>query len=236
VEKPKIAVLTGKPTSTLRFGEVWHFFEQQLEYPATIIDASYFKTVDLKDYTILVLPSGGYSAFMNKATKTKLKNWVNSGGTLIAMGGALSSLADKEGFSLKKKEKATDSSKTQPKPHKDTQRERIKNAITGAIFKTKVDNTHPLGFGYSSNYFTLKLGTRNYDYLKKGNVAYLEESSTPVSGFAGSTARKQLNKTLIFGTEKMGKGNVVYMVDNPLFRGFWENGKLFFANATFMLD
>ncbi|MEM6895611.1 MAG: M14 family metallopeptidase [Bacteroidota bacterium] len=236
VEKPKIAVLTGKPTSTLRFGEVWHFFEQQLDYPATIIDASYFKTVDLKDYTVLVLPSGGYSAFMNKATKTKLKNWVNSGGTLIAMGGALSSLADKEGFSLKKKEKATDSSKTQPKPHKDTQRERIKNAITGAIFKTKVDNTHPLGFGYSSDYFTLKLGTRNYDYLKKGNVAYLEEGSSPVSGFAGSTARKQLNKTLIFGTEKMGKGNVVYLVDNPLFRGFWENGKLFFANAIFMLD
>ena len=104
VEKPKIAVLTGKPTSTLRFGEVWHFFEQQLDYPATIIDASYFKTVDLKDYTVLVLPSGGYSAFMNKSTKTKLKNWVNSGGTLIAMGGALLSLADKEGFGLKKKE------------------------------------------------------------------------------------------------------------------------------------
>ena len=63
-----------------------------------------------------------------------------------------------------------------------------------------------------------------------------EENSTPVSGFAGSAAQKQLNKTLIFGTEKMGKGNVVYMVDNPLFRGFWENGKLFFANAIFMLD
>jgi len=26
------------------------------------------------------------------------------------------------------------------------------------------------------------------------------------------------------------------MVDNPLFRGFWENGKLFFANALFMVD
>jgi len=25
------------------------------------------------------------------------------------------------------------------------------------------------------------------------------------------------------------------MIDNPLFRGFWENGKLFFANALFMV-
>lgn len=207
-----------------------------MNYPATIIDASYFKAVDLKDYTVLVLPSGGYNSFMSEATKTKLKNWVRSGGTLISMGGALSALADKEGFSLKKKEKAKDSAKTKPKPHKDAQRERIKNAITGAIFKAKVDNTHPLGFGYTNAYFTLKLGTRNYQYLKNGNVAYLEESAAPVSGFAGSAAKKQLDKTLIFGSEKMGKGNVVYMVDNPLFRGFWENGKLFFANAIFMLD
>jgi len=29
---------------------------------------------------------------------------------------------------------------------------------------------------------------------------------------------------------------VVYMADNPLFRGFWENGKLFFANAIFMAE
>jgi hypothetical protein len=34
--------------------------------------------------------------------------------------------------------------------------------------------------------------------------------------------------------EEYGRGQVVYMVDNPLFRGFWENGKLFFANAVFM--
>ncbi len=29
----KVAVLAGEPTSTLRFGEIWHFFEQQLHYP-----------------------------------------------------------------------------------------------------------------------------------------------------------------------------------------------------------
>jgi len=28
----------------------------------------------------------------------------------------------------------------------------------------------------------------------------------------------------------------VYIVDNTLFRSFWENGKLFFVNAVFMVN
>ena len=119
-----------------------------------------------------------------------------------------------------------------------TQREQIKKEITGAIFKTKVDNTHPLAYGYGETYFTLKLsGDKAFEYLDNGSVVYLEEGQNiPVAGFAGSDAIKEIEKSLIFGVENHGQGQVIYMVDNPLFRGFWENGKLFFANALFMVD
>jgi hypothetical protein len=33
----------------------------------------------------------------------------------------------------------------------------------------------------------------------------------------------------------MGKGNVIYLVDDPIFRSFWENGKLLMSNAVFMV-
>jgi hypothetical protein len=33
----------------------------------------------------------------------------------------------------------------------------------------------------------------------------------------------------------MGGGQVIYMSDNPLFRAFWDNGKLLFANAVFFV-
>ena len=62
------------------------------------------------------------------------------------------------------------------------------------------------------------------------------ENPKQVSGFAGSEALKKIGNTLVYGVENVGQGQVVYMVDNPLFRGFWENGKLFFANALFMVD
>lgn len=237
IHPPKVAILAGEPTRTLQFGEIWHFFEQQLYYPLTVIDSDYIKTVDLSDYNVLILPDGSYSKFMDESQLATLKDWVSKGGKLVAMGGAIKGVSGKKGFGIKERTLAKDSSTVGMTDYGLTEREAIKKSITGAIFKTKVDATHPLAFGYGDTYFTLKLGDDAYEYLENGTVAYLgKDMNTPVSGFAGSEARKKIDKTLIFGVESHGKGKVVYMVDNPLFRGFWENGKLFFANALFMVD
>jgi len=236
IQPPRVAILMGTPTSTLRFGEIWHFFEQQLHYPVSLLDADYFNSVDLVNYDVLVLPSGGYRNFFTENQVEKIKEWVNRGGKLIAMGGAIRALANEKGFGIEFKENEKKSGDDKPMPHQNAQRERMKNAITGAIFKTKVDVTHPLAFGYDDHYFSLKLGSNAFAYLKNGNAVYLESDTRPVSGFAGSEAQKKITETLVFGVERQGRGNVVYMVDNPLFRGFWENGKLFFANALFMVD
>lgn len=237
IKNNKIAVLSGEPTSTLRFGEIWHFFEQQLHYPVTVIDTEYMAGVDLLEYDVLILPDGdGYEDFMDADKLKHLKEWVSHGGKLIAMGDALKGLTNENGFTLKAKEIEKDST-INLQSHDDNEREQIKSAITGAIFKTKVDATHPLAFGYDDTYFSLKLGNSAYEYLEDGTVVYLEADSTkPVAGFAGSEAQKKIGDTLIFGVEEQGDGQVIYMVDNPLFRGFWENGKLFFANALFMVE
>ena len=237
VKKSKIAVLSGEPTSTLQFGEIWHFFEQQLGYPITVLHDSKLSSSELENYNILILPDGWYGGFLDNDKLAGLKDWVKNGGKLIAMGGAIKSLESKNGFSIKTKEVKKDSTDIiNLITYEDSERDGIKKAITGAIFKTKVDNTNPLAFGYDDTYFTLKLGADAYDYLKDGTVAYIENDTNQVAGFAGSEAKKKIAKTLIFGVENYGRGQVVYMVDNPLFRGFWENGKLFFANALFMVD
>ncbi|GMN09445.1 M14 family metallopeptidase [Croceitalea sp. MTPC9] len=237
IKPPKIAILSGEPTSTLRFGEIWYFFEQQLHYPLTVVDENYFKRVNLDKYDALILPGGRYGNFFDENQLKRLKDWVKNGGNLIAMGGAIKDIDGEKGFGIKAKKAEKDSTETKnPMPHENSQRERIKSAITGAIFKVKVDNTHPLAYGYGKNYFTLKLGNDSYDYLDSGNAVYLESNTKPISGFAGSEAQKKIGNSLVFGVESHGSGNVIYMVDNPLFRGFWENGKLFFANALFMVN
>ncbi|MEO0570524.1 MAG: M14 family zinc carboxypeptidase [Bacteroidota bacterium] len=223
IEKPKVAVLTGGPSSSYRFGEIWHYFEKQLHYPITAIDTDYIDRIDLEAYNILVLPGGRYTRFMNDNRLNELKAWVRNGGKLIAMGGAIDGIDGESGFGIKRKKSIKDTIDMEPMAHEDRQREAMKNAITGAIFKTRVDNTHPLAFGYGTNYYTLKLGSGAYDYLSNGNAVYLENNARPISGFAGSEAKKKIGKSLVFGVENVGRGQVIYMVDNPLFRGKMEN-------------
>jgi hypothetical protein len=243
INKQKVAVLSGKATSSLSFGEVWHFFEKQLQYPITNINSSDFGTTDLREYDVLILPSGYYKSLLNKTTLDKVKKWTRSGGTLIAIGNALNSFADKEGFSLKTKKLNEKSTKKEEgitnnlTPFEDREREYVTNLITGSIFKSTLDNSHPLSFGYDTAYFSLKLSGTAYNYLKEGyNVGYFEKNTKNISGYAGNKAVSQVPESLLFGEEPMGRGSIVYMVDNPLFRAFWENGKLFVANAVFLLN
>ena len=43
-----------------------------------------------------------------------------------------------------------------------------------------------------------------------------------------------LKGTMSFAVQSMRRGSVIYMVDNPLYRGFWHQGKILFSNAVLM--
>ena len=240
VNKQKIAMLSGKDTSSLNYGALWHFFEKQLHYPIISINTENFSYIDLNKYTVLIIPNGNYKRVLNDTALKKLKAWVSKGGKIIAIGNALNAFADKKEFKLKKH-------KTEDKKEKDSvnlipyasrERNHIKSTISGAIFKTKVDHSHPMAFGYSNIYHTLKLGSNAFKLLgdRNYNVAYIGNNPEKVSGFAGSTAIKKLNNSLVFGEERIGNGSIIYMIDDVMFRSFWENGKLFLVNAIFFVN
>lgn len=234
IKSKKVAVLKGEGTSSLSFGEIWHFFETQLKYPLNILNTSNFKRLDISKYDVLVLPNGYYAG---ETELKKITQFATSGGTVISIGSSLRSFSDKEGFLLKKKtrEESKDSITENTIPYDQRELESMKNEITGSIFKSTIDDTHPLAFGYNTNYYSLKLNKSAYKLLKKGvNVGYFPTDSTPISGFAGEQTLSTISNSLLFGIENKGRGKIIYMVDNPLFRSFWENGKLFFTNAVFL--
>jgi len=237
INKQKIGLLSGKATSSLNFGEIWHFFETELKYPITNLNSDYFSDVDISKYDVIIIPEGSYSSFLNKKILAKLTAFTNSGGTLIAIGNAVDAFADKKEYALKSKEVKKDSTTFNLTPYENLERKSVQNLITGAIFKSKVDISHPLAFGYKSDYFSLKLSGDSYLYLQDGfNVAYFDKDSKNISGYAGSEAVKNIPESLLFGEEQKGKGSIVYLVDNLLLRSFWNNGKLFLANAVFLLN
>jgi hypothetical protein len=120
--------------------------------------------------------------------------------------------------------------------YENRERDFIPAFIPGAIYKVEMDNSHPLAFGYGDAYYTLKQDNTIYEFFKEGgwNVGVLKKDNQ-VEGFVGSKLKDKLKDGLLFGVQDMGRGEVIYLADDPLFRSFWENGKLLFGNAVFMV-
>ncbi len=247
VNRQNIAVLSGKGTSSLSYGSIWHFFEQQLHYPITSINTDDFSINALREFDVLIMPSGRYGSLLNDDALSDLKEWIRSGGKVIAIGNAVGSFKGKDGFDLKSNEGDDDDDNEEEEeeeeegnltPYNKRERENVTtNFITGSIYKITVDNSHPMAFGYGDTYYSLKQGSASYSFLKNGyNVGYIKGSAHSVAGFSGSKAKEKLEDSVIFGEARMGRGSVIYIVDDVLFRSFWENGKLFFVNSIFFVN
>ncbi|TGD78908.1 zinc carboxypeptidase [Hymenobacter wooponensis] len=241
IKQANVAVLAGPGVDATAFGEVWHFFEQQLGYPITVIGTEYFNSVPLAKFDVLILPDGGYEDILSERNLESVKAWVRAGGKLVALEGASRFLAGKKDFLLKTK--PADSAATKKaspyaalRRYADAEREQIGERVQGSVYRVQLDNTHPLAFGYGDTYYALLRDIPNYRFMPNGgwNVGVLKKNSY-AAGFAGRKAQRVLNDTFVLGTQDMGRGQVVYLGDNPLFRAFWQGGKLLFGNAIFMV-
>jgi hypothetical protein len=233
IHNKNIAALAGDGISSLNFGEIWHFFEKQLYYPLHVLNVQNINRVDLSKYQVLILPEG-YNA--NKNQFEILTSYLNNGGKIVAIGSAMRNFSDKEEFALKQK-KNDDGAKAKSNlvPYELRERTGLKNNLYGSIFQANIDNTHPLGYGYSKTYLSLKLNSASYELLENGfNIGYYDQNAEVISGFAGVNSAQMVPNSLLFGVEFKGRGKIIYLSDNPLFRSFWQNGKLFFANAVFL--
>ena len=239
MKAPRVALLTGEGVGSGSAGEIWNFFEQSIDYPITLINANDFGRISWSDYDVIIMPSGNYRFLTEKTSADQLKDWISKGGRLVALEGAVGQLARTD-WAIKSKKPDDGADKKDPyatlQVYEERQRESLSSNIPGSIFKVHLDNTHPLAFGYPNFYYTLKQDDAVYEFIKTGgwNVGVLKKDSQ-VSGFVGSALKDKLNDALVFGVQDMGGGKIVYLADNLMFRNFWENGKLMFCNAVFMV-
>lgn len=236
IDAPKIAVLGGSNVSSGALGEIWYYFDHVLEYPVTIIPAESFGSVELADYDVVVLPSGNYSSALGDRELEAVQAWVRTGGRLVAIDRAVGFLAGKKGFSIVRRTSDSDTTTVTPDDGSwaDESRKRISGSISGGIFGVSIDPTHPVGYGMGSRYFTLKNSSTAYEPMKKSagwNVGVVT-SGVPVSGFAGYKTAGQIKNSAAIAVQRSGRGSIVYLVDNPLYRGFWRAGNQLFGNAV----
>lgn len=230
---PKIAVVSGQEVSSQSLGEIWHFFEQELNYPITMLGSQSLSNLDINKVNVLILPDGSYSDKLAE----QLAGWINAGGKLILVEDAIGSVVGKRPFDIKRKEYPKKEEKElNQRKYAEKDKDDLQNAIPGAIYKVNLDQSHPLTLGLGKFYYTLKTDEKIYEPLESGwNVGMLKENSY-MAGVAGDKVKKKLASGLLFGVQQSGRGTIIYLGTNILFRSFWENGKQMFTNALFLVN
>jgi len=232
---PKVALLTGEGIAALAAGEVWNYFEQQLNYPVTQLTYTMLSRIDLNKYDVIIAPEGQYKDLNSKPITEKFQAFVKKGGVLIAFESAAQQFVSNPDWGVKIKETPTPVKANINDLVKYGERveNQLESSIPGAIYKVYMDDTHPLGYGTNGVFYNLKQDITLYEPSNEAwNVGAIKKDSY-VTGFVGNKAKAAIQDGIVIGVKDMGAGKFIYMADDPIFRNFWEAGKLVLANAVF---
>ena len=238
VLKPQHALLvTGQGVRAYEAGEVWYSFERQLQYPLVRVNSEQFAQVNLDRFQVLILTAGEYTSF-GQQTLDKIRDWTRAGGTLIVFGRTGQWLTEKGLLSFQFAQDTTLMADKQIKkryPYATARNRQGAERIGGTFFKTHIDVTHPVGYGYR---LADKAVFRNHAVLVEQsenpyhNVAVYTESPL-LNGYVSAKNHQQLEGTASILVETNGAGRTIYFVENPVFRGVSFGNARSFYNAVF---
>ncbi len=243
IKAPKVLTFSGKGIGANSCGEIWHYFDKTLNYEISVVEWDRFDRLNLSEYNTIILPDGSYS--INEEKHKKLDEWTRSGGRLIVIEGAVQQFSGKKGLNFETYVSEDDKKAAETEERKQDledrlndfegfERRNISKGTAGAIVKNTVDDTHPLAYGLGKTYYSLKTSSAIFA-LQKGlwNVIHVPKNYDSY-GFIGVGMKKKLEESVTFAVQANGAGQAIFMVDNPLFRSFWDKGLMLFANAVFL--
>lgn len=238
-----IAILKGNGIAGNSVGELWFYFDQEISYPVSLIDVEQVPAADLSAYDLVIMPSGSYQT---QAT-SKLMAFARNGGRLIAMERALQSFEKDSSLVFGKtvtafREQQKKKLMTPPKDPdsllirlEDRRKQFADNIVASSIFRLSFDDSHPASFGLGKDSYIMRRNSSLYPYLPSGtlNIAYFDKNSH-MTGFVGERIKKEVDQKLSIGQEPVGRGNIIYVSDSPVYRAFWHTGKILLGNLVFL--
>jgi hypothetical protein len=263
VKKPRVLLAWDRPASSLSAGWARWVLERRYGQPVTAVRVSSLGRVELARYDVLVLPSGDYGEALGEGAVKRLRDWVNAGGTLVALGEASRWLTREKVGLLETKtelrdgrpeaEPSRDEKKDAEKPpardkdakpepfelEKAIQPERERpDAVPGALLRVTLDPEHWLAAGTDGEVHAIVESRRVFTPLKldKGtNVAlYAKKDQVVGSGLVWDDVRDLLAQKAFLMHQPEGEGHVVAFAEDPNHRGYAEATELLFMNAVLL--
>jgi hypothetical protein len=265
LKKPKIAVLAGDPAGTNAYGAIWSMFDRAYGIDFVPIEPSRLAWADLQKFTAIVFPDDGaggrdYAAALDSNFVKKLRTWIAAGGTFVGIeGGAAFATKDRTGLTgvkLKQRHKKDDDKDAKKKedagkPGKadapdeeelaklrtveERAKQRRREEIPGTIVSVKLDNTHPLGFGYDTTICVFRTSDAVFELSESGYNVGVYRKSPRVSGQMSPENEKFIEGTPFLIHEPLGSGNVILFADDPNFRLFWDGLNRVFLSSVLVM-
>ena len=236
VRPPRIGLVGGQPISGNSFGFAQFAFDNRLAYPVVPIDAANLGGAVLDEVNVLVVPSTQAAALervLGDQGRTRVAEWVRSGGTLVTLEGATGWLAT-ERLGLARIRVRADSVRADS-----TGGAPLPAGVPGAIARTTADTLSALLAGIGAELPVLVNGglvltvPRN---LRPGEavVRYAQKDRLRLSGYFWPEVPDRLAGSPYLWTERVGRGRVIGFAGDPNFRDIWRGLFPLFANAVLL--
>ncbi|MEJ0054592.1 MAG: hypothetical protein WDN75_02480 [Bacteroidota bacterium] len=236
VAVPKVVMLVGDGVIPMEAGATWYLLDSKLQMPVTKVNTGQFGQLKITDYNTLIMVSGNYSS-LGETGITKIKTWIQQGGTLILYRNAISwaiqnKLVEEQ---LKKEDEPDKKKEVKRLDYVTAQDYNGARSIGGSMYMTNLDITHPLGFGYTRR--DLPVYRNHTVFLEQGknqfNTVAKYTASPLLSGYIHSSNLDKIKNSISLSVSPMGQGRAILFVDDPTFRGFWYGTNKLLFNALF---
>lgn len=247
LHQPKVALMVDSPFSSYTAGQIWFLFDQWTEFGISRIRTNTLGRVNLSDYDVIIMPSGGgLSSAFGENEKSLLQSWVRNGGTLVgAEAAAMWLTKDQSGITnaeiFEVEEDKDESKEINPEAYSAyVDRGDISGLkrIPGSAFKGILDTTHPLAFGMEEQLYSLKFSTNaltpSTSYQTVGYY-HKDENEVLASGYASDENKKNSAGMTFAAVQNMGRGKVVLLTDNTQYRMFWVGPARMMQNAVMQM-
>lgn len=233
LDKPNALLFVGGTTSSRDAGEIWHLFDQRYHMPLTLAETNDLRNINLTKYNTVILPGGNYREFSDSEVQ-KLKDWVSAGGTLIAYRDA-AAWAGRNKLGRTKLKPTEKPDTTLVSKYSEREKEYNRNTISGAIFNTKMDISHPLCWGYLNDELPVfKTGTGAAETLGTRHAEPVRFSDKPfLSGFVSAKNLERIANAPVVSVQEIGLGKIISYHESMTFRGIWLGTNKLFANGIF---
>ena len=228
---PKVMLLVGEGVSSYDAGEIWHLLDTRYNMPITKVDINNVSKRVMDRFNVMIMPSGNYARL---GTET-VRDWVREGGVLVACESAINWLEGRKIGNVNFKQSPTDNRIDGRGSYINAREDRAALNLSGAIFESVLDLTHPMAYGYRRD--RLPIFRSSNRFLEASKNIYATPLAYAADPLMAGYMHKYFKATasgsagIIVGAQ--GRGRVIMIQDNVSFRAFWYGTNKLLSNAIF---